>query len=543
MKRIVSILCTLWLLNGCTSQFDSSQAANEAVECPTPTVASLPLMKTSKDDVDFYNNFDYHIRNIVADANTLKFQTSKNDFVFCRGNNTWTVQPGTIKSELLPPGNYAEIANDVVNPPYKAIDFQEKTYQYRVLTEPKLVSGENGVLSKPNVAPENETIIFELITPDSKEPQRQTLYTLRDLQQAAVKTGYSSSGGQLGIPRITAAVIHGNKIWWSVAFEQGEGNTGLGTIVGYEPQTDKFTVVQPQELWWQQITDLAITGNANNPTFWMGTKLSGEGNGYIPAKGLVAYRPAPQNLNFGSATSYNINNSPLIGAIPDKLRLEDNTLWVSTANGVCKLKWQAADNPESWSCWRFALMSKLPSKGLPLYSSLTNKSPAVTLSPDNSGETVEVLWWSPIDYQTRKGRYEVRYPQGFTVIVDEGGMLEPSNRLALSGKPPVFWPGFEWHWNGELFIRGFDEVAENLVGGGPQGIASNRNQPNVQTNWHTMRGDFDLLNLSPKSTSVKYYSGWVDEDKLNPYLTVVPQERPQNPQPNPLISIADQLQP
>jgi hypothetical protein len=188
-------------------------------------------------------------------------------------------------------------------------------------------------------------------------------------------------------------------------------------------------------------------------------------------------------------------------------------------------------------------MSKLPSKVLPLYSSLTNKSPAVRLSPDNSGETVEVLWWSPIDYQTLKGRYEVRYPQGFTVIVDEGGMLEPSNRLALSGKPPVFWPGFEWHWNGERFIRGFDEVAENLVGGGPQGIASNRNQPNVQTNWHTMRGDFDLLNLSPKSTSVKYYSGWVDEDKLNPYLTVVPQERPQNPQPNPLISIADQLQP
>jgi hypothetical protein len=210
----------------------------------------------------------------------------------------------------------------------------------------------------------------------------------------------------LGIPRITAAVIHGNKIWWSVAFEQGEGNTGLGTIVGYEPQTDKFTVVQPQELWWQQITDLVITGDANNPTFWMGTKLSGEGNGYIPAKGLVAYRPAPQNLNFDSATSYNINNSPLIGAIPDKLRLEDNTLWVSTGNGVCKLKWQAADNPESWSCWRFALMFKLPSKGLPLYSSLTNKSPAVTLSPDNRGETVEVFWWSPIDFEphTTKSR-------------------------------------------------------------------------------------------------------------------------------------------
>jgi len=31
--------------------------------------------------------------------------------------------------------------------------------------------------------------ILRLITPDSKKPQRQTLYTLKDLQQAAVKVG------------------------------------------------------------------------------------------------------------------------------------------------------------------------------------------------------------------------------------------------------------------------------------------------------------------------------------------------------------------
>jgi hypothetical protein len=94
----------------------------------------------------------------------------------------------------------------------------------------------------------------------------------------------------------------------------------------------------------------------------MGTNISGEGNQYIPASGLVAYRPDSQNLSSGAVTSYNVNNSPLVGAIPDKLRLEDDTLWVSTGNGVCKLKWQAADNPASWSCWRFALMAKLPSE-------------------------------------------------------------------------------------------------------------------------------------------------------------------------------------
>jgi hypothetical protein len=31
--------------------------------------------------------------------------------------------------------------------------------------------------------------------------------------------------------------------------------------------------------------------------------------------------------------------------------------------------------------------------------------------------------------------------------------------------------------------------------------------PNIPLNWNTMRGDLELLNLSPQSTSVKYYSG------------------------------------
>jgi hypothetical protein len=141
---------------------------------------------------------------------------------------------------------------------------------------------------------------------------------------------------------------------------------------------------------------------------------------------------------------------------------------------------------------------------------LTNKSPAVTLSPDSSRE-IEVLWQMPTNLQTFEGRYEVRYPQGLTATVNEGATIEPSNRLALSGKPPVFWPGFEWHWNGERFVRGFDEVANNEFGGGPRGIGSYNVEPNVQSNWNAIRGDFDLLKLTPKSTTVKYYSGWVDQ--------------------------------
>jgi hypothetical protein len=278
----------------------------------------------------------------------------------------------------------------------------------------------------------------------------------------------------------------------------------------------------------------------------MATKISGEGNGNLPGMGLVAYRPDSQNLKSGSVKSYQVNNSPLVGIIPDKLKLEDDKLWIGTGNGVCQIEWQAADNPKSWSCWRFAAMANLPAEGLPISNSSLNKTVADTLKPATKGETVEVLWWTPTNYQTREGRYEVRYDKGFTVTLDEqGSELLPPDLAKIRaeiqpGKPPLYWKGFEWNWNGSRLVRGFDAVASNYSGGGVQGIGSELavGEPN---NWNAIRGDLDLLSLSGKSTSVKYYSGWVDETLLQPYLAVVPQERPTNPQPNPLDAIAKQL--
>ncbi|WP_193193721.1 hypothetical protein [Nostoc sp. MG11] len=542
MKRIIPIFSIVLMLSACVPSVKSfSQAANDvnpkAANCPKATVVSLPVPNKNE---SFYDSFNYHIRNIVADTDKVKFQTLKQDFVFCRSNNTWTVQLGTLPKELQPQSNYVEFAQELVNPKFKNLDFQGKIYQYRVVREPQFSLGENNNISRTvEPKPADDKVVFELITPNSKKPQKKTLYTLKDLQDVAVKAGYSATGNQLGFPRITASIIYNNRIWWSVAFEQGEGNNGIATIISYHPQTDNFTLIQPEELEFTQITDLVITGDVNSPTFWMGTNISGEGNLYIPAKGLVAYRPNSQNLNSGSFTSYTVHNSPLVGAIPDKLRLENDKLWVSTANGVCQVNWQAAENPESWTCWRFTVMAKLPSKGLPLYSKLTNKTSAVSLSGD-SEETLEVLWWSPIDFQTQKGRYEVKYPQGFTVKLDEGASLYEFKRSLSPGKPAVYWPGFEWHWNGKRFVRGLDEVSLNLVGNGPQGISSSQVSPQTPINWNAMRGDLELLELSPKSTSVKYYSGWVDE-AIQPYLTVVPQEKPQNPQPNPLEAIIKQL--
>ena len=428
-KHIFPILNILWLLNACASQSNfSSQSIAKAADCPRQ---STPLLVTSpKKGEAFYERFDYHIRNLVADTNTVKFQTLKYDFTFCRVNNTWTVHPGTLQRELQPLQNGTQYYNELANPPFKKIDFNGKTYQYRVILEPKSSS-------RDGQRPEPQKVTFELITPGSKQPQRQTLYTLNQLRQEKI-------GEQLGVPRITTALKYENRLFWSVASEQGEGANGIATIISYDPQKNESIIIQPEEIKRQQITDFVIAGDPAKQTFWMGTHISGEGNPYLPGMGLVAYRPNSQNLKSGAVKFYNVNNSPIVGAIPDKLKLEKDTLWVGTGNGVCRVKWQAADDFKSWDCNRFALFTKLPNEGIPLYSTLTSKNPAATFSPAKKGDPVEVLWFSPVDYQTPKGRYEVRYPKGFTVTLDEQGAeflpkeFEHTITKIQPGKPPFY---------------------------------------------------------------------------------------------------------
>jgi hypothetical protein len=123
--------------------------------------------------------------------------------------------------------------------------------------------------------------------------------------------------------------------------------------------------------------------------------------------------------------------------------------------------------------------------------------------------------------------------------VNQGATIRQFRRFLPPGKPPVDWPGFEWHWNGQRFVRGFDEVALNLSGGGPGGIGVTLEPTTGRTTANAIRGDLDLLEISPKFTKVKYYSGWVDEAKLKPYLTVLPHAWPQIRRPNPLAAIAN----
>lgn len=533
-QLIVTVLSLVGLLSACASPTNLS-SQNVATKADCPTESTLPIETFKKPG--YYENFKHQIRNIVSVGNIIKFQTSNYDFVFCRGNNKWAVQSGTLPDELQPQKDAATYQKELANPRFKTIDFNGKSYQYRVILEPNPFPQKQ--LAEGEKRSEPQKVVFELISPNSKQPQRQTLYTLAQLRQEKI-------GDKLGVPRITAALKHDNQLFWTVSSEQGEGFSGIGTIVSYNPQKNSSIIIQPEQVKRQQITDLVITGSTN-PTFWMGTKISGEGNPDLPGMGLVTYRPEVANLKSGAVKFYDVNNSPIVGAIPEKLKLDNEQLWVGTGNGICKLKWQTPDDAKSWNCQRFAVLTQLPKTGIPLYNSVRSKNVAATLSPDKSGEMQEVLWFAPLDTQTNKGRYEVRYPQGFTATLNEQGAnffskeVEQIRAKIQPGKPQFYWLGSEWHWNGFRFVRGLDEVALNSFGGGPRGIADNRANSNRILNSNAIRGDFDLLSLSEKSTSVKYYSGWIDDANIKLYLTTLPQERPDVAQPNPLEAIVQRL--
>ncbi|NES83720.1 MAG: hypothetical protein F6K10_21185, partial [Moorea sp. SIO2B7] len=168
-----------------------------------------------------------------------------------------------------------------------------------------------------------------------------------------------------------------------------------------------------------------------------------------------------------------------------------------------------------------------------------NESSAASLAPSKPYDTVEVYWWSLRDNQSREGRYEVEYKPGFTVKLNEGAKswaeFYGSSDLVPTGEAPVFWVGRDWHWQGDRFVRGFDQVPLNFFGGGPLGISPQRVDYNKPHDIHAMRGELDLLNLSKDSTEVKYYSGWVDDELLKPYLTIIPTQQAQTVKPNPLV--------
>lgn len=532
MKYTIALTGFVLLLSACSNPTTPVAEETTPVATETEPVVNCPeskpawLVETAEDG-DFYERFDYRIKKIVPDDNLIRFRSNNYDFVFCRSDGSWTVEPLEITSEQDEVKTNEELLAKAAAPTYETLELNGKSYQYRATLEPNPF---------PDFKVEPEKVVFELLTPGSEKPQTQTLYTLASVKQ-------SKTGERLGLPKITAALTYDNRLFWTVSSEQGEGNGGIATIVSYEPEKNEISVIQPGAIKGEQITDLVIAGEPANPTFWMGTKLSAEGNPYLPAKGLVAYRPEPSNLKSGSVKAYDIQNSTIVGAIPTQLWLEKDQLWLGTGNGICRVKWVAADNPQNWSCWRFALMAELPRDGLPIYSKLLNDNEEAdaTIQPASEGEKIEVLWWSPLDYETRAGRYEVRYGEGFGLLLEQGASSWPDSLKSSVDLPPINWPGGTWNWQGNRFVRGFDQVGLNYVGGGPSGIGPTEVDAEGRVDVNTIRGDLELLKLTDNSTDLKYYSGWVEEDLLKPYLTVVPQQRPETTQVNPLKAVAEEL--
>ncbi|MEW5858977.1 MAG: hypothetical protein AB1861_16600, partial [Cyanobacteriota bacterium] len=118
MKRLVAILGILGILNACTTQTpQSSQGiegatnSNKSADLNSKTTlksdkgsqitnldnlaTKLPKLVSDKDELPS-QQFDFHIRNIVTSADTVKFQSRKYDFVFDKNSSSFSVQPGSL---------------------------------------------------------------------------------------------------------------------------------------------------------------------------------------------------------------------------------------------------------------------------------------------------------------------------------------------------------------------------------------------------------------------------------------------------------------
>ncbi len=459
-----------------------------------PMATQVPLQPANDTELPF-ERLNFRPTDVDATDTTLTFRSKRYEFTFCKGDRTW----GINSLEASPPEeeDYAEYFDSLGNPDYEAIPHEGQTYQARVRLEASWLGGEQA----PN---DLERVIFELLKPGDSEPLSKVLYTNKDIIERNL-------GASAGIPTVTQALAADNTLWLSIGFEQGEGASGITTIVQYQIDTDEIAVWQPTQLGNTQINDLAVTATDEGTTVWLGTQYSGEGNPYLPAQGLVAYRPTDNHIE-----NYTVENSPLIGAIPTRLWVDGENLWAATANGVCEVNWANINVNDSWACWQFTIMADIPTNQN-LYPSLLSDTPIEQL---NSSETMELLWLADTDISTPGStvRYEINYQTGLTAQLNQGA----DYYIGPEENPDdgyFWWPGQDWSWNGERFVRPLDQVAVNYVGGGPQGIGPDH-YANYVADWQTMRGEFELLSLTPDTTEIKYYSAWIDGAGIDPWVTL-----------------------
>ncbi len=560
-QTLIAAVSLLWMLSACqtsTTVDNDSEAASPDVaapdispgpappsteadqddsravaDCDRPQSPPSPLTVPAGQPV--FEQFNFQPEDMAIANGNVAVKTPYYTFSLCKGDDTWriTSTEPTTEEDF----DYERFLAELANPAYQTMEVSGETYEYRIRLEADWLTEQlnsSADPADPAAASNNEgedAVYFELKTPDGETISRQ-LYTLAQLQEAQL-------GASLGTPSITGSVVTGKTVWWAATTSQGEGDGGFASLLHYSPDTGELSVHQPEEIQGDQITAIAATGNPKTPTLWLGTQRAGEGNPYLPASGLVAYQPKTKKLK-----SYTVTNSSLVGTIPHQLAVASNSLWVATGNGTCQVRWQTIDQAKSWNCWQFTTTANLPSDGVKIYPSFLATEPAATLNEP----TVEVLWADqaqpdqPDQADTEPIRYEVVYKPGFEAQLAQGGyrVANPVAQRAVRGEP-IFWPGRQWHWEGDRFVRGFDEVALNLVGGGPYGLVSSTNDNGLSFDHSAIRGSFDLLSLSQEATKVRYYSGWIDGADLEVYPKIISVVPPDKAAPNPLTQMAADL--
>ncbi|MEM8504925.1 MAG: hypothetical protein AAF716_17445 [Cyanobacteria bacterium P01_D01_bin.1] len=547
---LLPTLGLLCILSACASPSPSPAPDTLSGDRPTSTVtdtaktcnlSSGPLEPMAAPEMTpVYEQFNFRPEKIAIDTDTVTFKTPYYNFTICKGDRTWSItsaenQAAGSDAEF----DYEQMLANLANPDYSAINIGDETYEYRVRLQADWLQEQLASAGEPPFSPgvdasesTEEAVYFELKLPDGELVSEQ-LYDLTDLQTAQL-------GISLGDPEIAGTVVIDDQLWLAATASQGEGSSGFASLIRYDLDTNELSVEQPAEMQGNQITAIAATNN-NNPTLWLGTQRSGEGNPHLPADGLVAYQPDTQSL-----TTYSVTNSPLVGAIPFEVEAEADSLWVATGEGVCQVEWKIVDSDQSWDCWQFSATAELPTAGADLYPSFLSTESVSTLNQDS----VEVLWagetFAEESGEPSVMRYEVAYKPGFEVQIPQGGywltneVARRTTSRTTKGED-IFWPGHAWHWRGDRFTRSLDEVALNMVGGGPHGLAVSNAQDGFHFDSNAIRGDFDLLDITPASTRVRHYSGWVEGTDLSVYPTVVSVSALGESQPNPLIGMAEGL--
>lgn len=527
----------LWSLVFLLVACNQSTAVNQEEPSPNASSVNCPTTDESARQLDLkavtypLQAFDFTAEQISGDPNTVTVSTPQRQFVFCRATGQWSILPpsGSPQTTAAEPADLLGQSST-----WHSLSVAEQTYQYRATLIPA---------PDPTYTNSPQKVIFELKAPTPSAAIALELYNVEQLRDSGL-------GYELGLPEVKAALTVGDALFFAIISEQGEGFSGLTTFVRYDLKTTKLELLQPPEIIGEQITDLIATTQGQEITFWFGTKYSAEGSPSIPAKGLMSYRFQSDAWQQGAIAVHSLHNSPLIGAVPTKLYQEAETLWAATGNGICQIQWQTIDNWDAWQCWRFALVTQLSASGLPLYRSLLSTVPATTLTPSGDRPTTEVLWWSSIvpfgiaDQVPQKGRFEVVYPLGFQATIPEGAFQwddQTDQARITDWNDQVYWIGEEWHWTGSVFQRGFDEVAANLVGLGAVGISEQGYNTEGIQDTNVLRGDLKLLSLTAEKTQIEYFSGWVDDQLIQPYVVVLPADKQPITTPSPIKAIADQL--